>query len=390
MLNQNQKQKKYPKLNLQVQKSSNKEVYKNNIIEALYKSNVIHKKVDTICRRNHINNETLIHEDITQEVFYHLSKKSADEIIEMYEDNQNRLIALCTTIAAWNGVGFLNNKSTYPKRSVAKYILFSSNLNQLEYLSTTDEGEDDDVTKSEMTCNNEEHENEMWETIFDELTGYKKQLLNQYLNRETTRGAFKKKYRKRIKGLIASIETEGIKHNYKEVKMDKEIKKQVLETINEKLIPVIKQYHETRSVKHLTKEDRQEMKDVWKHIHPTSYFTASCASCMKTILDTIESWYGRESIKWKLENPETFEIKNESITDEPLTIQEPIKHDESFITEQKTIKPITKKIAKPINKKTIKKKNDKKNKTNHKRIQKPNPKQKESKTIIKEKNDDMQ
>jgi len=140
--------------------------------------------------------------------------------------------------------------------------------------------------------------------------------------------------------------------------MDRELKKRTIETIKDKLLSTIKEYHTTRSISHVTIEDRKVMKQVWKAINPTSYFVDTCASCIKSNMDIIESWYGRESAREM--QATTSEVKSvEQPTPEPIV---------ESVEEQISIpEPITEKKA--VNKNTKKKKvNAKKNRRNNKNL----------------------
>lgn len=119
-------------------KDANTDVYKARIITALYNTGAVQAAVKRICFRHYIHEDTEIHQDITQETFYQLSKKNADEIIEIYERDASKLIGLCVRIAILNGVA---KKGDRPYSSIAGSILFASRLK-----ASTGEVEDQEDT----------------------------------------------------------------------------------------------------------------------------------------------------------------------------------------------------------------------------------------------------
>ena len=146
----------------------------------------------------------MIHEDIIGETFYYLSKKSADEIIEMHESNPKRLIGLCTTIAVLKGVAKSSTNPDYPKHSIATTILHTSTLQQLSVVSQTEESDDESkhndiilADKSSIFSN----EQLMWEMIMDNLSNEENELLELMLS-DTTK---KKEYDINEKKLLSRI-----------------------------------------------------------------------------------------------------------------------------------------------------------------------------------------
>jgi len=78
---------------------------------------------------------------------------------------------------------------------------------------------------------------------------------------------------------------------------------EVFGIIEDRVSSLIEKYFETRSVAHLRQDDLKVLRQVWAHVAPTSYFNASCPSCIKAILDIIDSWYSRESKRWEAAHP---------------------------------------------------------------------------------------
>lgn len=71
-------------------------------------------------------------------------------------------------------------------------------------------------------------------------------------------------------------------------------KEQLFQTIEKEVLPLFQTYKETRSIRHLTKENMKLLREVWKQVAPTSYFNPGYADCVKFILNTIQSFYQRE------------------------------------------------------------------------------------------------
>jgi len=188
-------------LTLRVKKSRSKERYKNNILSALYESNEVQKKVIRICERNRIPRNTYIHEDITNEVFYQLSSKNPDYIIEMYEDNPSRLLGLAVVIGVRKGVGCLHNKTICPRQSIAKELLFTSVLNNNITLSPI---EDNHYIR---TLEDTDKKQEIWNDIEYQLSNEDKELINElYVRKETKkRGALTKEHKIKYQQLLHKI-----------------------------------------------------------------------------------------------------------------------------------------------------------------------------------------
>ena len=191
-----------------------KHIYKNRIITQLYKSGEVQKKIEGICYRNFIKPETRINEDIVQETFFWLSKKTSDEIIEMYEDNPKRLLGLAVRIAVWKGVS-KKKSSNNPKHSLAQYLLFTSNYQQMDNINPTDNFEDGDVHNIHLIDKDSEVDNEklMWETIRENLTQDENEFLEYVLSHKRKGGHFKKE-KEQYSNLLKRIEEIIIDNNF--------------------------------------------------------------------------------------------------------------------------------------------------------------------------------
>ena len=190
-------------LSLKVKKSRNKKRYKNNIIAGLYETNEVQKRVIRICEKNRIPRNTYIHEDITNEIFYQLSAKTPEYIIDMYEDNPSRLLKLAVFIGLRKGVGYLHNKTICPRESIAKGLLFTSVLNNNITLSPI---EDNHYIRT-LEDTDKKQDEEIWNDIEYQLSNEDKELINElYVRKETKkRGALTKEHKIKYQQLLNKI-----------------------------------------------------------------------------------------------------------------------------------------------------------------------------------------
>ena len=176
------KQKKRDELHLQVKHSQDKKTYKDNIITALYLDGIVLKKIKGILARHKVPTQAFIEEDLNQIVFLELSKKSADEIINMYEDDPNRLLGLCVRIAVLKGVA--KNGTEYPKQNITKFLTYLSNLSydrkagDSEFFLSLMIDEDTDLTDAEI-------EDKEKGDILAQLTEESSKTLDDYINSVT-------------------------------------------------------------------------------------------------------------------------------------------------------------------------------------------------------------
>jgi hypothetical protein len=183
---------------------------KDQIITELFNSGKIHEKVNSICFRNGIKRDTKIEEDIVSETFYHLSRKDEAFLQELYQDNPDRIVGLAVRIAIRKGVLTHSQYPSYPKHSLAKFILFTSNLNQHHSISTTDT-EDDEGAYNEFTTilvdesYKEDPEVELWKLIRENLTEDENIFLEFLLNQKKGRGRYKFKTLEKINALKERI-----------------------------------------------------------------------------------------------------------------------------------------------------------------------------------------
>lgn len=102
----------------------------NYIISELFNDYKLKSKINSMVSRNYIPYGSLVHEDVFQETFFQLSRVDINELFLTYCDSPTRLFGLCVKICYRTGLGKLSQNIS-PNQSVAKQILFTSNLKNL-------------------------------------------------------------------------------------------------------------------------------------------------------------------------------------------------------------------------------------------------------------------
>jgi len=194
--------------------------YKNRIITELFNSGIIQKKIPNACNRNNVGYGSKIHEDVLGEVFLHVSRLKAKDVIEMYEDDHNglvtpssRLTKLATRIMSLQG--FARAKDTlYPKQSVMTSILYASNFThkKKDAKERDDHGYIPDAWPEDfgdMVGTDETNFLlELWELIQGQLSSEENKFLETMFTEKKGRG----KYKKEI-----SMQLDKIKEHIKQI-----------------------------------------------------------------------------------------------------------------------------------------------------------------------------
>ena len=195
-----------------VKRCEDNTVYKNNIITELFNSGLIQEKISGMCYRNFISRDTYIQEDILQEVFFHVSKVPVETVIEMYEDNPSRLIGLSVRIIAWKGLSGLNNTKLQPKHSVAKHILFASNLNRAMPLSLNGNENKQEYLFIEKNCLGDDAD--IWATFESELNEEDLAFLETFIFNKA-KGRNRKEVKKKYECIVDKIKAIAKNRNLK-------------------------------------------------------------------------------------------------------------------------------------------------------------------------------
>ena len=167
-------------------KENDEKKVKDIIITKIYNDENFRFKIDGMLYRNNINKNTKIGEDVIQEVMFQLSKYDTRLLLEAFCEDYRRVFALAITIATRAGFGKLN-KDVHQNGSIAKQILFKSNLNSSYYLSNTE----DEILNGELKIklDIDYEENDLWEKIRENLSDEDIEFLDFLLN-----NVFNKKY----------------------------------------------------------------------------------------------------------------------------------------------------------------------------------------------------
>ena len=112
--------------------------FKQEIVSKIYLDEEFRVKLRGMLFRNNIPQMAQIEDDVLAEVCYQLMKYDTIKLIDAYCDDYKRVFALSITIATRVGFGKMN-ADIHPNASVAKQILFSSNINKTEHFCTTTE-----------------------------------------------------------------------------------------------------------------------------------------------------------------------------------------------------------------------------------------------------------
>lgn len=205
------------KIELSVIPSIEKEKYKNNIISALYKQPIIKEKIKGMLYRNLIPLDTNMADDVLNETFYYLSRMKAAEIIEMYENKPNRLLGLFVTICKRKC--FLTNKAQpdYPKHSLAKFILYTSNFQKNISLTHSENIDDDNDFSQQLTDDEDDSRKEIWEIIYSSLNKEQLAFITNHFNideKERKSLMRKKEYKKKYEDLVFHLSAIFKNKNY--------------------------------------------------------------------------------------------------------------------------------------------------------------------------------
>lgn len=153
--------------------------WKQKIVEEIYNDAELKVKIDGMCYRNNISKNTFIAEDVLAEVVIQLMKYDTIKLIEAYCDSYRRVFALAVTIATRSGFAKMNT-FIHPNASVAKSILFGSNLNKTSYLCNTTEKIIDKENQYDLPIINDD---KLWIEIRSHLTQEEEDFLDFILEK---------------------------------------------------------------------------------------------------------------------------------------------------------------------------------------------------------------
>lgn len=193
--------------------------WKQKIALEIYHDPQLKLKIDGMCYRNNISKNTFIGEDVLGEIVIQLMKYDTIKLIEAYCDSYQRVFALAITIATRSGFGKMS-EDIHPNASVAKSILFSSNLNKTSYLCNTTEKVIDGEKQFELPYKDNK---DLWAEIRAELTDEENEFLDFILDK-----VLNKKYKE-----VYSRELRRGYYTYNEYKIRRlELQNRIQEIIN--------------------------------------------------------------------------------------------------------------------------------------------------------------
>lgn len=195
----------------------NPETYKDRIITAIFNSGILHKKMEGVCFRKHIGKGTDFYQDAIQETFLELCNIPTQMIIDIWEQDPNKLIGFALTIGIRATVTQNANYPDYPKHSLMTEIFHASNLMQLPYLSPTGE-KDYEGDNRTLALPYEEEDNdlslEMWEYIKQRLSPEEIKICNDIMYGSSRRGRKSKKFKDSKEKTINKIKSIVKNENY--------------------------------------------------------------------------------------------------------------------------------------------------------------------------------
>lgn len=169
-------------INYKTQKQSLETVLsniKNNIVTKIYFDEEFKVKIRGMMYRNNISINTQIDKDVVAEVIIHLMKIDTKVLFEAYCEDYSRIFALSVTIAVRCGFSKMN-KEIHQNASVAKQILYKSNLNSGSFLCTNDEMIHNGEDKFYLP---QPEDSDLWQKIRDNLTIEQNQFLDFLLDK---------------------------------------------------------------------------------------------------------------------------------------------------------------------------------------------------------------
>lgn len=307
---------------------------KDKIITDFYNTGIMQKKVLYICFKNHIGKDTYIAEDVEQEMWMHLSKKSADEIIDMYTDSGNkpkghwdRLVGLCTTIAIWKGVSTNPKNKEYPKHSLANFILYGSNLNlgQPTFISPTDSAEDHEGKPGQQPgqeieinildkSSDENTDETLWQMIRERLDDDNLESLDYFINLQKKQGRFKDEVKEKYIRLLDAIKTIINKEKiFISTPISKGYKKETFARVEQKesyimtqeqtfqnidsLMVILSKQQKTGKAK-INADEKKVLKKTYQQLMPGAEMDLDCPSCILHYLTILQAYYQREKPKY--------------------------------------------------------------------------------------------
>ena len=158
---------------------------KNEILTNYFNSGTLTAKVEGYLIKFWITRKTQLVNDILLQVYFELCKYNSQKLVEMYDANPSSIEAVAVTICK-RQFRYRNNDYSNPSHSYGTKLLFGSTYKQLEYLSPTDEFNNDNEYKSNVLFDGDiyselSYESSMWEKVQLRLTSEEKVFIEELL-----------------------------------------------------------------------------------------------------------------------------------------------------------------------------------------------------------------
>lgn len=316
---------------------------KNRIITELYDSNIIQVKVLGMAQRHGISRFTEIHLDCIQEVFMNLSAKPADYIIDMYNDDPNRLIGLCVRIASWRCFYNYQKKDKNPKQSLASFIMHGSVFaRNLSIDNDTAHLFDDFFLEKEDKNNEGVKFDEFWDTIIEGLTDEEHELLIYFLNLKRKQGRLDNENKNKLERLTNAIKSIIIKKELNvQTPLHKRYKQETFASVEQKEKYIDDMENLFKDINHLMpawnrkkvlESEKPILRRVYNQLQPGVSMDLQCGGCVKYYMEFIMDYYNREWPKYQAR----LQAYNTSIEEPGLEVEE----------DKKVLRPKRKRIKK--------------------------------------------
>jgi hypothetical protein len=178
---------------------------KEQIITELYKSGQLQEKLVGIMYRHKIPMNADLQNDIIQTTFLNLTEYDTNKLIEAYENNPKRILALAVTIMLRKCI-LKDKRYGNNKHSLLTSLLYSSSLNTNNIPITPTDDYDENFYMHSVIQEEEEMEMtdyyELWEYLKTKLNKEDKLLINKLFNKQKILLKDKKILYKKIKNII--------------------------------------------------------------------------------------------------------------------------------------------------------------------------------------------
>jgi hypothetical protein len=181
-------------------------ITKDKILTELFKSNQLQEKLPGIMARHHIPMKAGIQDDIIQTTFENLCMYDTDKMIEAYNHNPKRVLALGVTIMLRKCI-LKDKRYNNHKHSLTTFLLYASSFNTANETINHTDSYDEELFTLPAKQDVEDIEDgvdylEMWEYIKLNLTKPEIKILNKIIQKEKVDKTIKKELLNKIKTIL--------------------------------------------------------------------------------------------------------------------------------------------------------------------------------------------